>query len=113
MVARPDTTKLRCGGDLAKSPAPNGTSSGARPLEPSGAEGPDCGWCAEGNGVGALDGSAGTVRFTKAYEVFRGENGELAVRVKKVCTRCQDDYPDRSIFAPDANGEPGGSWGDK
>jgi hypothetical protein len=89
------------------------TSSGARPLEPPGAEGPNCGWCAEGNGVGALGGSADTVRFTKAYEVLRGDNGELAVRVKRVCTRCQDDYPDRGIFARDAKGERGGSWGDK
>ncbi|MCC9309383.1 hypothetical protein LN042_20245, partial [Kitasatospora sp. RB6PN24] len=69
------------------------------------------GYCAEGNALLALGGDPSKVIFTGALTVDDASRPFIAL-VKPVCTGCQEDYPDRSIFLPGVRGEPGGLWGD-
>ncbi|MFE4819902.1 ricin-type beta-trefoil lectin domain protein [Streptomyces sp. NPDC056704] len=72
--------------------------------------GPTCGWCAEGNVVGALGGNPELVRLTHAYEVVRRADQSLGVEVKRVCMKCQRDFPSRKYFVSGVTHEPGGDW---
>ncbi|MGW7429848.1 ricin-type beta-trefoil lectin domain protein [Streptomyces sp. NPDC054861] len=70
------------------------------------------GYCAEGNALIALGGNVDEVIFTNAYQMARGSDRKWTALLKKVCVRCQADYPSRDNFVPGIQGEPGGPWGD-
>ncbi|MFM9447025.1 ricin-type beta-trefoil lectin domain protein [Streptomyces acidiscabies] len=71
------------------------------------------GYCAEGNALLALGGNPDEVVFTNAVTLARDSERAWTAVLKKVCVRCQADYPDREgNFVPGIQGEPGGPWGD-
>ncbi|MDX3023975.1 ricin-type beta-trefoil lectin domain protein [Streptomyces acidiscabies] len=71
------------------------------------------GYCAEGNALLALGGNPDEVVFTNAVTLARDSGRAWTAVLKKVCVRCQADYPDREgNFVPGIQGEPGGPWGD-
>ncbi|MGW2517195.1 ricin-type beta-trefoil lectin domain protein [Streptomyces sp. NPDC001617] len=71
--------------------------------------GPTCGYCAEGNVVRSLGGDPELVRLTNAYNVVRLD-GQHVAKLKRVCVRCQADFPNRGYFIPGIQHEPGGPW---
>ncbi|MEU3610710.1 ricin-type beta-trefoil lectin domain protein [Streptomyces sp. NPDC006872] len=71
------------------------------------------GYCAEGNALLALGGNPDEVIFTNAYTLARDAERNWTAVLRKVCVRCQADYPDREgNFVPGIQGDPGGPWGD-
>ncbi|QCW78725.1 hypothetical protein EQG64_19260 [Streptomyces sp. S6] len=68
--------------------------------------------CAEGNFVHALGGDPTKVRFTIAYNASRQPDGTVVAGPKKVCLKCQLDYPSPGQFEPGVEGESGGLWGE-
>ncbi len=61
----------------------------------------------------ALGGNPDEVIFTNAATLARDSERAWTAVLKKVCVRCQADYPNREgNFVPGIQGDPGGPWGD-